>query len=85
MPRKLGDRPVNRQAANGISYGPGEERYRGELEVRTGPDDFVLTRERHEALKRELAAERAKRAARNAARKERRAARKLAEEQDKSS
>ena len=82
MSRNPGDRPVNRQAASGISYGPGEERYQGEMEVRPTPDDFVLTRERHIALKRELAAERAKRAARNAARKERRTERKLSELKD---
>ena len=70
MARDFGERPINRQAARGMSYGPGEPSYTKQQPL-PGSDDFLLTHERHHELRREgrkVTNKKAK-AARHAARK----------------
>lgn len=79
MVRHLGDKPINRQAAIGMSYGPGE-RYPEEIKPPPGNNDFVLTLERQKELRRELAVKKEKRRIKNRARKLARKQNKLAEQ-----
>lgn len=55
MARHLGDKPINRQAAMGMSHGPGEI-YPADVKHYPCADDFVLTFERQKELRHELAA-----------------------------
>ncbi len=79
MARHLGDKPVNRQAALGMSYGPGEI-YADDIRHPPGNNDFVLTLERQKELRRELAAKKERRRIKNRAKKLARKQRKLAEQ-----
>ncbi len=78
MARHLSDKPINRQAAMGMSHGPGEI-YPADVKHYPCADDFVLTFERQKELRHELAAKKEKRRLANRARKLARHQRKLTE------
>ena len=55
-------RPIDRQAAWGINYGPGEKTHRGSGRIGKG---YVLSAEDQRAIRNEMAAKKAKRAETN--------------------
>ena len=79
MVRDLDGKPINRQTALGMSYGPGEI-YPHDPKRPSGENGFVLSLERQKELRRELASKKEDRRLANRARKQRRKERKIAEQ-----